>query len=279
MRDPEKEIIAPADWAAIDFISDLHLQAENPATLAAWKAYMARTPASALIILGDLFEVWVGDDCLAPQAIAHADHGVAHTEPPTPSFAAECAAVIRATAQRMPVFIMAGNRDFLMGPALMEACQATALADPCTLIFGGSRWLLSHGDALCTDDLPYQAFRRQVRSSAWQSAFLARPLAERVAIAADIRSRSENTKRSTSHYIDLNPDACKQWLEMADAPQLIHGHTHQPGQHSLSAQQTRTVLSDWDFDARPHRGDLLRLHKHAPHGLQSARLERLAVQP
>ena len=253
------EIIGQPDWTAIDFISDLHLQAENPRTVAAWQSYMASTPASALFILGDLFEVWIGDDCLH--------------DPQLP-FAAECAATIRATAQRLPVYIMVGNRDFLMGDQLMVACGATAIADPCVLTFGAKRWLLSHGDALCIADLPYQQFRAMVRSPEWQSAFLARPIAERLTIAADIRQRSESTKRGTHQYVDLDPERCLQWLDQANAPQLIHGHTHQPKHHVLAPDRARTVLSDWDLEAQPVRADLLRLSLKES-TTQAPRLERL----
>ena len=255
------EIIAESHWTAIDFISDLHQQAENTRTVTAWQAYMESTPASALFILGDLFEVWVGDDCL---------------QYPQQPFAAECAATIKATASRLPVYIMVGNRDFLMGQQLMTACDATAIADPCALTFGAQRWLLSHGDALCIADLPYQQFRAVVRSPEWQASFLARPIAERLAIAADIRQRSESNKRSTAHYIDLDPTRCLEWLASANAQQLIHGHTHQPKQHTLGAEHTRTVLSDWDFEAQPPRADVLRLSL-GDNTMQAPQLRRLAI--
>ena len=157
------EIKAPPQWQYVDFISDLHLQAADRSTFSAWVGYMQTTRAEAVFILGDLFEVWVGDDAaLVPG-----------------SFEAECVSVLRHAGERLALFIMQGNRDFLMGPALMQACHATALPDPNVLDFAGERWLLSHGDALCVDDLDYQAFRQQVRGADWQQQFLSRPLAER----------------------------------------------------------------------------------------------------
>jgi UDP-2,3-diacylglucosamine hydrolase len=167
------ELIAAPTWRAIDFISDLHLQASELATFHVWQQYMQSTPADAVFILGDLFEVWVGDDALQ-----------------CGSFESQCADVIGQTAARVPLFFMHGNRDFLVGSALMDLCTARLLDDPTVLIFQGQRWLLSHGDALCIDDLPYMQFRAQVRSPEWQQAFLAKPLTERQAIARGLRQQS-----------------------------------------------------------------------------------------
>ena len=137
------ELHSPPHWRVVDFISDLHLQASEPETFEAWAQYMAHTPADAVLILGDLFEVWVGDD--------------AALEPT--SFEARCAAVLCSTAQTKAVYFMHGNRDFLVGPDFLQACQVTGLDDPTALNFAGQRWLLSHGDALCLDDVDYLQFR------------------------------------------------------------------------------------------------------------------------
>ena len=254
------ELQAPSHWQRAEFISDLHLQAADRATFAAWAAYMQSTQADALFILGDLFEVWVGDD-----AAMVAD-----------SFEAECVAVLRQTGQRLVLFIMQGNRDFLMGPALMQACCATALPDPSVLTFAGQRWLLSHGDALCVDDLDYQAFREQVRSTQWQTAFLAKPLAERQSIALGIRQASAARKQDASVYADVDSTAALALLAHHQAQHLLHGHTHKPAQHPLGPHAMRTVLSDWDVNALPVRAEVLRLSAstHA-----AAVLERLPLAP
>lgn len=198
--------------------------------------------ADALFILGDLFEAWIGDDSAAE-----------------PGFEAECAQVLRATAQRLPVFFLHGNRDFLLGAAMAERTGVQLLPDPTVFAFGATRWLLSHGDALCLGDADYQAFRRQVRNPAWQAAVLARPLAERRMMAKALRSESENLKRGDAVYADVDHPAALQWLQAARADHLLHGHTHRPGEHAMDAQHRRIVLSDWDAEAQPPRAEALRL--------------------
>ena len=163
---------------------------------------------------------------------------------------------------------MVGNRDFLLGPAALAAADMTGLNDPTVLDFLGQRWLLSHGDALCLEDTDYQRFRREVRSPAWQQAFLARPLAEREALVADMRARSEARKQSLSDdpalWADVDPDAARQALKQVGAFTLIHGHTHRPAQHALGSDEhgealQRIVLSDWDLRAHPKRAEVLRI--------------------
>jgi UDP-2,3-diacylglucosamine hydrolase len=239
---PFAQLQAPAAWRTIDFISDLHLQASEERTFAAWHSYMARTPADAVFILGDLFEVWVGDDAAA-----------------APGFAAECAEVLRSTAERVAVFFMAGNRDFLVGRRFLEGCGTTLLPDPAVLAFEGRRWLLTHGDALCLGDTEYMQFRSQVRSPAWQREFLAKPLPQRQAIARALRQQSEQRKRAGADSADVDADAARDWLEAAGAQGLIHGHTHRPADHVLGKRGWRAVLSDWDAAAVPSRRQVLRL--------------------
>lgn len=237
------ELQAPSRWQCADFISDLHLQAADRPTFAAWAAYMRATKADAVFILGDLFEVWVGDDSAEVAS----------------SFEAECVAVLREAGQRLSLFIMQGNRDFLMGPKLMQACAATFLPDPTTLQFAGQRWLLSHGDELCVDDVEYQVFRQQVRSAAWQQDFLSKPLTERQQIANGIRQASAARKGDPSIYADVDTNAALALLDECGAEHLIHGHTHKPGQHLLAPNRLRTVLSDWDVNATPPRAEVLRI--------------------
>ena len=236
------ELTAVPDWQAVEFMSDLHLQASEPATFDAWQRYMQGTPADAVFILGDLFEVWVGDDVLQGQGFEH-----------------QCVEVIRQTAQRLPVFFMHGNRDFLVGNVFMAACQATLIADPTVLIFQDQRWLLSHADALCTGDVDYMQFRQQVRSQVWQQKFLAQPLAERQTSARGLRQRSEALKASKADDADVDADGARQWLQSAHAGTLIHGHTHKPAIHDLGDGLQRVVLSDWDANAMPARAQTLRL--------------------
>ncbi|HXE22338.1 MAG TPA: UDP-2,3-diacylglucosamine diphosphatase [Rhodoferax sp.] len=249
------ELAAPADWRTVDFISDLHLQAAEPATLAAWQRYMRGTSANAVFILGDLFEVWVGDDAaLAPSSDPGAPQG----------FETHCADVLRDAAQRLRIFFMHGNRDFLVGTQFLDPCHVTLLADPTVLTFAGQRWLLTHGDALCLDDLDYMAFRRQVRSASWQSEFLAKPLSERRGIARGLREQSEARKRSGVSYGDVDGPAARRWLQAACAATLIHGHTHKPADHDLGDGLARVVLSDWDAAAAPPRAEVLRLAAAGP---------------
>lgn len=250
------ELQAPSHWRCVDFISDLHLQSTDQATFATWAGYMQSTQADAVFILGDLFEVWVGDDALLPG-----------------SFEAECVSVLCSAGQRLALYIMQGNRDFLMGATLMQACHASALPDPCVLTFSGQRWLLSHGDALCTDDLEYQTFRVQVRHADWQQSFLQKPLQERQAIARGIRHASETRKQGHSSYADVDTFAALELLHDKDCKHLIHGHTHQPARHALDGQHTRTVLSDWDTGAIAPRAEVLRLTQDGG----QYRLERIPV--
>jgi UDP-2,3-diacylglucosamine hydrolase len=235
---------APPTWQAVDFISDLHLQATEPLTLAAWHQYMASTPADAIFILGDLFEVWVGDDTAL-----------------LPGFEQDCARTLAMTSHRCAVFFMPGNRDFLLGARFLETCGIRLLPDPVVLDFAGQRWLLSHGDALCLDDIDYQLFRTEVRSAAWQQAFLARPVLERQAIARELRRQSEARRQSKQPESSADVDAATacEWLDAAQASILIHGHTHRPATHALgSGTYFRQVLSDWDVRVVPPRLQVLR---------------------
>lgn len=250
-----EELVAPSHWRTVDFLSDLHLQASEPDTLAAWHHYLQTTPADALFILGDLFEVWVGDDALD-------DPG---------SFESQACALLQAASRLRALFFLHGNRDFLIGPGFARHTGATLLHDPTVLVWQGQRLLLSHGDALCLDDVDYQRFRVQARSVQWQEHFLAQPLAQRRAQARGIRAESEARKQSGAVYADVDGPAAIAWLQAAQATTLVHGHTHRPAEHTLAPDLRRVVLSDWDAAAHPPRADVLRL---TPQGL-----ERIAIVP
>ena len=252
------ELAAPTGWRAIDFISDLHLCAALPRTVRGLgRATCARHAADAVFILGDLFEVWVGDDARALPFERH------------------CVDVMADAASRRTLAFMVGNRDFLLGAQMLRDCGAMALPDPTVLTAWGQRVLLTHGDALCLDDTDYQAFRREVRSSRWQADFLARPLAERLAIAAEIRRQSQS-RQSFDGRVDADVDAgtAVAWMHAMGTAEMVHGHTHRPASHDLAPGFKRHVLSDWDLDetARP-RAEVLRLTRDgfarlAPAGLR-----------
>ena len=229
-------------WQHLTFISDLHLQASQQTTFQVWRHAMHSLQTDALFILGDLFEVWVGDDIL---------------EAPEGDFERQCCAVLRQMADRCPVYWMVGNRDFLWGVKAAQESGMQTLQDPCVVQTMQGRWLLSHGDALCIADTAYQAFRQQVRASQWQSDFLSKPLAERLQIARELRAQSEALKQTQKVWIDVDNAAAMASLQQYEASMLIHGHTHQPALHTLSADHQRLVLSDWDASATPARAEWL----------------------
>jgi UDP-2,3-diacylglucosamine hydrolase len=226
--------VAPAAWNAIDFISDLHLAENTPLAFEAWAAHLRHTRADAVFILGDLFEVWVGDDM--------AEHG----------FEARCVALLSEVAATKTVAFMAGNRDFLVGDAMLEQSGVLRLHDPSLLRAFGTQLLISHGDALCLDDTAYQRYRSVVRRPAFQRAFLSLPLSWRRAIGRGARRRSETLHTpGLGASIDVDAAAASGWLRAANAPTLVHGHTHAPASHELAPGVMRHVLSDWDLDRAP----------------------------
>lgn len=238
------EFEAPDEWRAIDFISDLHLQASHPRTFAAFATHLRETKADAVFILGDLFEAWVGDD---------ARHS---------GFEAEVTEVLQDAAARRSLAFMAGNRDFLVGADLLRACGIMALSDPTVLRAFGERVLLTHGDALCLEDIDYQRFRAEVRTEAWRSAFLARSLAARRALAAQMREASmqHQSAQRPETWADLDTGTTVQWMHEAGTPLMVHGHTHRPGSQQLAPGYQREVLTDWELDGDgPPRAGVLRL--------------------
>ncbi len=222
-------------------ISDLHLAAGTPATLQRFLRFCAQEAAAhaELLILGDLFEYWIGDDALDDEADA---------VPRTVAAALQALA-----AQGARIYVMHGNRDLLLGGRFLRAAGARLLADPCIATVGGREVLLAHGDAWCTQDAEYMRFRATVRSAATQRQFLAGPRAARLAFMGAARAHSEAGRQVKSMEItDVTPAAVDDALRANGLRLLIHGHTHRPAVHdwTLDGQPARRwVLTDWDFDA------------------------------
>lgn len=219
------------------FISDLHLSPERPRTLSGFYRFIEdiASQAGALYILGDFFDAWVGDDDLS----APFNAGIVN-------------ALKRLSEREVSVFFLAGNRDFLVGAEFARAAGLTLLSDPARVELFGVATLLTHGDALCTDDLVYQQFRRQMRDPAWQQALLARPIAERHALARSLREQSDRAKAGKKPEImDVNAAAVAAAFRAHQVTRLIHGHTHRPAHHSLELDgvpRERWVLPDWYGD-------------------------------
>jgi UDP-2,3-diacylglucosamine hydrolase len=221
------------------FISDLHLQESHPRTAAAFFRFLAEHAMAAreLYLLGDLFEYWAGDDDLDSP------------------FNKSVIDAIRAVSDAgVAVYWIAGNRDFLVGERFAQAAGLTLLAEPHVAVIGGRRIALVHGDAECTDDVSYMAFRQQVRDPAWQQQFLAMPLAQRKQIIAGLREGSREAHGAKSMAImDVTPAAIDALHAATGSDTIIHGHTHRPAMHQDGARQ-RFVLPDWELDAEPPRG-------------------------
>ena len=216
------------------FISDLHLTEERPEANERFIALLEEKgrAAGALYILGDFFEYWIGDDDLA--------------EP----FNGVIAGLLKDLTRRgVPVYLMHGNRDFLIGEGFCAATGSTLLQDPTVAQIGGVKTLLMHGDTLCTDDLDYQAWRRKARDPAFQAAFLAKPLAERRQQVHQMREKSKQVvQEKTAEIMDVNEEAVRAALRSHGVRRLIHGHTHRPGRHEIEVDGQRCerwVLPDW----------------------------------
>lgn len=216
------------------FVADLHLSPRTPGATALFLDFLAgrARQASALYILGDLFETWIGDDDIA-----------------SPDHAAIVAALRAASDAGLAISIMHGNRDFLLGDAFAAAAGVRLISEPYILSTAEWQFVLAHGDALCLDDAEYMRFRAEVRTKAWHSAFLARPLAERRAIADGMRAASESSQRARDTiYTDLQPAATEDFLRAHGYATFIHGHTHQPATHHHivdGIHVERWVLADW----------------------------------
>ncbi len=211
------------------FISDCHLDASRPEISAALTGFLDNRAASArcLYILGDLFEVWLGDDDPAPEY-------------------RDVIESLRQLASRVEVFFMAGNRDFLLGSAFASKVNLSLLDEPHILQLGQDRAVLIHGDSLCTDDRDYQEFRSMVRTEKWQADFLGKPLEERQHIAARLRADSVDAMAQKSYEImDVNQAAVQDCFTRNQVSTIIHGHTHRPAIHRYNSDLSRIVLGDW----------------------------------
>jgi UDP-2,3-diacylglucosamine hydrolase len=215
------------------FVSDLHLDAHAPQAIEQFLWFLGAHAAQAevLYILGDLFEAWIGDD------------------DPDPEKERVCAGLQRLTSRGVACFVLHGNRDFLLGAGFAARTGSVLLPDPVIVELGGERVLLTHGDALCTDDHPYQELRSTVRNLEWQQRFLALPLAVRAALAEQARSGSRaHTARAVPYVMDVNTGAVAAAHRATGARRIIHGHTHRPGMHEtmLDGQPAyRMVLGAW----------------------------------
>jgi UDP-2,3-diacylglucosamine hydrolase len=225
------------------FVSDVHLR---PSLLRTTQAFLdllrvRASKAEQLYLLGDIFEYWAGDDDMVS---------------PYNSRIVEALSELRNAGTT--VFWIAGNRDFLVGDEFAKATGATLLPDPFVTTIAGHRIVIAHGDAQCTDDAAYIAFRAQVRRPEWQRQFLSQSLAQRKAIIDGLRDLSREATSAKSYDImDVNSSAIESLFDVAGAAIMIHGHTHRPARHDYvhaGSNRSRYVLPDWDCDAEPARG-------------------------
>ncbi|SHK41847.1 UDP-2,3-diacylglucosamine hydrolase [Marinobacter antarcticus] len=226
------------------FISDLHLEESRPDITGAFLGFLKEEAPGAekLYILGDFFEAWIGDDERTP-------------------LQEQVAAALRALSENgTRIFLMHGNRDFLLGEDFCDRAGATLLDDPTLIDLQGTPTLLMHGDSLCTADVEYQKFRANMRNPQTQKLILARPLKDRQRMARQLRELSMATNRGKAEDImDVTPDEVVRVMENHNVSQLIHGHTHRPAEHELEVNgeaAKRIVLGDWDenvwwLDSRP----------------------------
>ncbi len=211
------------------FISDCHLDNSRPDITSELTNFLQNRAIQArfLYILGDLFEAWIGDD---------------DTRCCNEIF--DCFSKL---SQNTEIFFLPGNRDFLFGEQGARRMQANIIPEPTTLLLGGKKVALLHGDSMCTDDLEYQQFRKKARGDAWQSNFLANPLSDRVQLANELREQSKAAMRhKPMDILDVNHQSVIQHFEKLGVDSLIHGHTHRPAIHHYDNNLTRYVLGDWN---------------------------------
>lgn len=214
------------------FISDLHLDPDRPETIGLFLEFLAHRAqgADALYILGDFFDVWIGDDY-------------------TPAGMEQTIYALKAYSQHHPLFMLHGNRDFLMAEEFERITGCQLLPDPHMIQLYGQKVLISHGDQLCIDDHDYMKWRQISRSPQWQQDFLEKPLAERIAFAQAARSKSKQvTLEASEEIMDVNQQEVERVMQEHNVRLLIHGHTHRPDVHTLTLNSKvaqRIVLGDW----------------------------------
>ncbi len=217
------------------FISDLHLSGERPYITQLFIDFLQNraSQADALYILGDLFEVWPGDDMIQPD------------------YTDSIEAMKQLSDSGVPLYVMQGNRDFLMAEGFSQVSGARLIEDPTIIDLYGTPTLLMHGDTLCTDDIDYQKFRNMVRDQKWKDMFFALPKDERLAMTTKYRTISKDeTAKKSMQIMDVNQQTVEATMHNHQIQQLIHGHTHRPNIHHFRSNQldmTRIVLGDW-FD-------------------------------
>ncbi len=218
----------------IAFISDLHLTPDRPHSTEMFTAFAsgAKNHLTALYILGDLFEYWIGDDGVS--ALGHE---------------ATEEAIKSIVDENVPVYFLHGNRDFLVGEQFAKRTGCRLLPDPIVVVEDGLRILLTHGDALCTDDTEHQTARKQMLTSKWKLAFLDNTLESRFETADQMRKQSEVAKKTKSMEImDVNQSAVEAMMREHQVNIMIHGHTHKPAAHEFQLDgeiARRFVLGDW----------------------------------
>ena len=215
------------------FISDLHLEPGQPPITEQFLGFLeqARGRTDALYILGDLFDAWLGDD------------------DPEPEYRRVIEALRSLRASGTRLYFTHGNRDFLVGARFCAESGCELLDEHTVVPLYGERVLLMHGDLLCTDDVEYQAFRRMVRDTAWQRRMLAMPIAERAALAQQVKEQTRAAVMSKAEDImDVNQKTVEDTMRRFGVRTLLHGHTHRPNVHRLTLdgeEATRIVLGDW----------------------------------
>nr|WP_284709262.1 UDP-2,3-diacylglucosamine diphosphatase [Marinobacter sediminum] len=235
------------------FISDLHLEESRPDITDAFMGFLKEKAMGVdkLYILGDFFEAWIGDD------------------ERTPLQEQVAASLQQLNASGTEIFLMHGNRDFLIGDDFCNRAGATLLDDPTVVDLYGTPTLLMHGDSLCTADVEYQKFRANMRSPQWQQMILQRPLADRQQMARQLREISMAKNQGKEETImDVTPEEVVKEMEAHGVQRLIHGHTHRPAEHELAANgklAKRIVLGDWDkhvwwLEVRPGEEPVLDKH-------------------
>ncbi|NYT63166.1 UDP-2,3-diacylglucosamine diphosphatase [Alcaligenaceae bacterium] len=236
--------------------SDIHLGPDTPATADAFHLFLdkACAQADALILCGDIFNAWIGDD-------------LALTKPP--EWLSQTLRRFTAVSEKIPLWLGHGNRDFLMGEPLARHVGARLLPDTVCLATDYGNILLSHGDEYCIADIGYQRLRRLVRNRGVQKLFLSLPLKYRLAIADWARKRSMAANRyKSANIMDVTPDAIERAFLNSGINTLVHGHTHRPATHHLTVNGqacTRIVLPDWEYDhGTSLRGGWLTIDRHGP---------------